>query len=104
MILYLRTLGSLMWMRVTSIVIICLSIIYHVSLAVAFAAMCASPPSAGYSQVAFFMALVPDKCVATSVIIVIMRAGNFFTDLVLLLLPLPIIWPLQMPTRRKRKT
>lgn len=104
MILYLRTFGSLRWMRITSIVIICLLIAYHVSFATAFVALCAPPPSGGYSQVALLKAFVSDKCVSTDVLVLLMGVGNFFTDVVILLLPLPVIWRLQMPMRRKIKT
>ncbi|ROV92453.1 hypothetical protein VSDG_06659 [Cytospora chrysosperma] len=84
LILYLRVFGgSLPWMRITCVVGIILLLGYHISFAIAFGAMCGPNPKAGYSQVAMLMA---------------------FIDLILLLLPLPVIWKLQMPLRRKVQT
>lgn len=103
--LYFRVFGgSLRWMRITCVVGIVLLLGYHISFTTAFGAMCAPNPKAGYSQVAMLMAFVSDKCTRSRVLVLLMGVGNSFIDLVLLLLPLPVIWKLQMPLRRKVKT
>ncbi|KAK9416942.1 putative Integral membrane protein [Seiridium unicorne] len=103
--LYLRIFGSsLIWMRVTCVVGIVLLLGYHISFTTAFGVMCAPDSKAGYSQVALLMAFVSDKCVRTRILVLLMGIGNTLCDLVLLLLPLPVIWNLQMPLRRKLKT
>lgn len=105
LVLYLRVFGgSLTWMRITCVVGIVLLLGYHVSFAIAFGAMCGPNPRAGYGQVAMLMAFVSDKCTRSRVLLLLMGVGNSFIDLILLLLPLPVIWKLQMPLRRKVHT
>lgn len=104
LILYLRVFGgSLPWMRITCVVGIILLLGYHISFAIAFGAMCGPNPKAG-CQVAMLMAFVSDKCTRSRVLLLLMGVGNSFIDLILLLLPLPVIWKLQMPLRRKVQT
>lgn len=103
--LYLRIFGaSLLWMRVTCMVGIALLLGYHISFATAFGVMCAPNPKAGYSQVALLVVFVSDQCIRTRVLVLLMGIGNSLIDLILLVLPLPVIWKLHMPLRRKLKT
>lgn len=103
--LYLRIFGgTLIWMRITCLVGIILLLGYHISFTTAFGVMCAPSPKAGYSQIAMLMAFVSDACVRTRILVLLMGIGNSLIDIILLLLPLPVIWKLQMPLRRKLKT
>lgn len=105
LILYLRIFGGpVRWMRITCIIGIVMLFAYHVSFAIAFGAMCAPDPTAGYSQIAMLMAFLSDSCMRTKILVFLMGVGNSFIDLVLLFLPLPVIWKLHMPLRKKVKT
>ena len=88
-------------MRNASIAGIVFVIAFHCSLAIAFTVMCAPSPSVGASQLDFLAAFVSDKCTRTRVLVVIQGVGNVAVDLFLLILPLPAIWTMQMPLRRK---
>lgn len=105
LLLYLRVFGGrLRWMRIASIAGIVLNVSYHISLSIAFGAMCAPSPGMGFDQFAYLAAFVSDKCTRTKVLVVIQGVGNVVIDFFLLLLPLPAIWNLQMPLRQKIKT
>lgn len=105
LILYLRIFGgSVLWMRIACIVGIVLLLAYHISFTTAFGVMCSPPPKAGYSQIALLMASVSDSCVHTKTFVLLMGIGNSLIDLILLFLPLPVIWKLQMPLRKKITT
>lgn len=106
LILYLRIFGgSLLWMRVTCVVGIVLLMGYHISFTTAFGVVCAPTPKAGYSYFALLIAFRSDQCMrSTRILVLLMGVGNSLIDLILLLLPLPVIWKLQMPLGRKTKT
>ncbi|RYP77945.1 hypothetical protein DL771_000804 [Monosporascus sp. 5C6A] len=99
LILYFQIFSILKWMRIASIAGIVAITAFHVSLSIAFGAMCA--PSTGASQVDFLAAFVSDTCTRTRSIVVLQGVGNVVTDFFLLILPLPAVWALQMPLRRK---
>lgn len=86
-------------MRVAAITGMVLITAFHIAISIAFAVMCA--PRTGSGQLDFLSALISDTCTRSRVIIVIQGIGNVVTDLFLLILPLPAIWTLQMPLRRK---
>ncbi|KAF2155878.1 hypothetical protein K461DRAFT_265355 [Myriangium duriaei CBS 260.36] len=105
LLLYLRVFGGrLRWIRITSIIGIVVNVSYHVSLSIAFGAMCAPSPSMGYDEFAYVAAFASQKCTRTRSLIVVQGVGNVVIDFFLLLLPLPAIWNLQMPLTRKIKT
>jgi hypothetical protein len=104
LIMYLRLFGNLRWIRQTCTVGIGILIAYHLAFAIAFGAMCAPPPSEGISQVSLLIASTTKKCTNTRYMVLIMGIGNSLIDLVLLVLPLPTVWNLKMPTREKLKT
>jgi hypothetical protein len=104
LILYLRVFGGLKWMRYTCVGGIIFLIAYHFAFSVAFGVMCSPAPGKGTSQVALLVAFVSDTCVRTRVMVLVMGIGNSLIDVILLVLPLPVIWNLKMPTRQKLKT
>ncbi|OKL60390.1 hypothetical protein UA08_04240 [Talaromyces atroroseus] len=104
LILYLRIFSVLRWMRIVSIGSIIVITAWHLSMSIAFAAMCAPSPSAGASQLDFLSAYVSSTCTHTRVLVVFQGASNVAIDLFLLVLPLPAIWSGQMPLRRKLAT
>lgn len=50
---------------------------------------------------AFWDRTLPGKCVDEDLSKRIMGLGNLITDFVILLLPVPVIWRLRLPTRQK---
>ncbi|KAK7917932.1 hypothetical protein PG985_009806 [Apiospora marii] len=99
LLLYLRIFRVLNWMRVVSVVSIALIVLWHLALSVSFAAMCA--PGTGDTQLDFLAAFISQKCSDTRILVVLQGVGNVVTDIWLILLPLPAVWTLQMPNRRK---
>lgn len=91
--------GILKWMRVACITGIVLTTGFHFSIAIAFAAMCA--PSTGSSQLDFLAAFMSNTCDSARIVVVIQGVGSVVTDFYLLILPLPAVWSLQMPIKRK---
>lgn len=86
-------------MRIACTTCIIIVVCYHFSLTIAFAAMCA--PSKGYTQLDYLAAFISDSCTRTRSIVVLQGVGNVVTDVVFLILPLPAIWALQIPLKRK---
>ncbi|KAI1633568.1 hypothetical protein F4809DRAFT_622741 [Biscogniauxia mediterranea] len=99
LVLYLQIFRILKWMRVISIAGIIVITAAHISTTITFAAMCA--PRTGSGQLDFLAAFVSDTCSRTRILIVIQGIINVVTDIFLLILPLPAIWTLQMPLKRK---
>ncbi|KAK4186022.1 hypothetical protein QBC35DRAFT_524564 [Podospora australis] len=99
LMLYLRIFRVLQWMRVVCIISLVVTVAYHVSLAVAFGVMCS--PKSGDTQLHFLAAFISDTCERTRILIVVQGIGNVVTDLFLVILPLPAVWTLRMPMRRR---
>ncbi len=58
-------------------------------------------PSTGDSQLDFLAAFISESCNKTRVLVVIQGVGSVVSDLFLLILPLPAVWKLNMPIKRK---
>jgi hypothetical protein len=86
-------------MRIASISGIVVITAFHLSISIAFASMCV--PSTGTSQFDFLAAFVSEACTRTRVLVVLQGVGNVAIDFFLLVIPLPAVWNLQMPFRRK---
>lgn len=99
LVLYWQLFHILRWMRLACITGIAGITAFQVSLSIAFAAMCA--PSTGSSQIDFLAAFVSETCTRTRSLVVIQGVGNVITDVFLVVLPLPAVWNLQMPLKRK---
>lgn len=99
LLLYLQVFRILRWMRLACVIgIVCITA-FQLSLSISFAAMCA--PSTGSSQIDFLLAFVSDTRTHTRILVVIQGVGNVTTDIFLVILPLPAVWNLQMPLKRK---
>lgn len=61
--------------------------------------MCA--PNNGHSQFAYLAALASPQCAKSERLSIVIGAVNVTSDLYLVLLPLPAVWSLQLPLRRK---
>ncbi|KAI3328370.1 hypothetical protein F4824DRAFT_493210 [Ustulina deusta] len=99
LILYLRIFSVIRWIRITSIIAIILVVGFHLSVSICFAVMCS--PSTGDSQLDFLAAFISESCNKTRVLVVIQGVGPVISDLFLLILPLPAVWKLNMPIKRK---
>ncbi|KAI1772253.1 hypothetical protein F4818DRAFT_180413 [Hypoxylon cercidicola] len=99
LILYLKIFSLLRWIRIATILGIVVITAFYLSLSIAFASMCS--PSTGASQLDFLYAFVSDTCSRTRILVVTQGVGNVLTDLFLLILPMPAVWALQMPLKRK---
>ncbi|KAF2970324.1 hypothetical protein GQX73_g3175 [Xylaria multiplex] len=99
LILYLRIFSVIRWMRIASIIAIILVVAFHLAVSICFAVMCS--PSTGDSQLDFLAAFISESCNKTRVLVVIQGAGSVISDFFLLVLPLPAVWKLQMPIKRK---
>lgn len=99
LILYLQIFSVLNWLRNAAITGMVLITAFHIAISVAFAVMCS--PTTGSGQLDFLSALISETCTRSRIIIVVQGIGNVVTDFYLLILPLPAIWTLQMPLRRK---
>lgn len=99
LLLYWQVFHVLKWMRVACITGITGITAFQFSLSIAFSAMCA--PSTGTSYIDFLTAFLSDACMRTRVLVVIQGVGSVVTDVLLVFLPLPAVWSLQMPLKRK---
>jgi hypothetical protein len=86
-------------MRIASITGIIAIAAFQVSVSIAYAAMCY--PRTGSTQIDFLAAFVPDTCSRIRPLVVIQGVGNVIADVFLVILPLPTVWRLQMPLKRK---
>jgi hypothetical protein len=86
-------------MRIATAAGIFLVVSYHLSLTIAFAVMCS--PSSGYTQLDYLGAFISDSCTRTRWLVVLQGVANVVTDLFFLVLPLPAIWALQIPLKKK---
>ncbi|KAI1815750.1 hypothetical protein GGS20DRAFT_311066 [Poronia punctata] len=98
-VLYLRIFGVKRWMRIVSIAGIVAVAAFHLAMSIVFAVSCA--PTTGSSQLDFLAAFVSGACNRTRSVVVIQGVGAVFIDTFLLLFPLPAVWGLQMPVKRK---
>lgn len=99
--MYLRIFRVLRWMRFGCTIGLVIIIAFQCSLAIAFGAMCGPAASTAHSQLDFLEAFVSDKCDSTRILVVVQGAGSVIIDLFLLILPIPAVWSLQMPFKRK---
>ncbi|KAL9038259.1 MAG: hypothetical protein Q9180_003244, partial [Flavoplaca navasiana] len=63
------------------------------------AASCA--PKHGYTKLDFLSAITADKCARNNYLNTWPGLFNILSDFYLLILPLPAVWRLQLPTRKK---
>ncbi|KAF2232168.1 hypothetical protein EV356DRAFT_257882 [Viridothelium virens] len=99
-VLYLELFSPFRWLRITAICGILISGLYFFGITIAFAILCS--PLHGHSQMDYFNALLAPRCQNHDIGMAISnRAGHLATDVFLILLPLPAVWSLHMPFKRK---
>ena len=98
-VLYLEIFGLLKWLRYSAYAgMVVTGIFYLVSL-ILFSVMCA--PRDGQSQFSYLSALASPRCTQSRGLVLAQGVVNIVSDLYLIILPLPAIWSLQMPLKRK---
>ena len=99
-VLYVQIFGPLQWLRYLAWAgAIFTGLFYFIVMAIELA-VCI--PGNGHSSLAYLAALDAPKCVSTRRPIVIgLGVVSVLSDLYLIILPLPAVWSLQLPLRRK---
>jgi len=97
-LLFLELFGIIRWLKwlVWSGVVV--SGLFYLATMVVYIGLCA--PHHGQSQLDYLAAISAPKCESQSLSIV-MGAFNMLSDFYILCIPLPAVWSLQMPRRRK---
>ena len=87
--------SQLRWLKVTSVVLGLVIVAY--SLALIFALVFACRPIAA----AWDVTIANAQCINRPAIYVVLAVLNIATDVILLILPIPMVWKLQMPVVQK---
>ena len=66
---------------------------------VAMIALCA--PRGGHDTLALLAALDSPRCSKSSPLVIVLGVVSFISDFYLVVLPIPAVWSLQLPFRRK---
>lgn len=98
-LLLLEVFGTLRWLRLMVFAGIIVTGLAYFSIMVAMAALCS--PRHGYSKVDYFSAMSAPKCARNDFVNTWPAIFNILSDLYLLVLPLPAVWGLRLPTRKK---
>lgn len=98
-VLYLEVFGLLRWLRHLVFAGIFITGVFYITAMVIYIALCA--PRNGHSQASYFNALASPRCSQALSLTTGVGVFNVVSDLYLILIPLPAVWSLQLPLRRK---
>lgn len=98
-VLYLEIFGLLRWLRYSAYAGIFVTGSFYFACMVAFSVLCA--PENGQTQLSYLSALASPKCARSRALVLAQGIVNVVSDLYLIALPMPAIWSLQMPLKRK---
>ena len=98
-LLYLEIFGRLHWLRLLVYYGILVTGLVYLGIMIAMAAYCA--PKNGYTKFDYLSAIAADKCARNDYLNTWPGLFNILSDFYLLILPLPAVWGLQLPTRKK---
>ncbi|KAL8870385.1 MAG: hypothetical protein Q9198_007641 [Flavoplaca austrocitrina] len=98
-LLFLEIFGTLRWLRLLVYLGIVVNGIIYLAITIAMAASCA--PKHGYTKFDYLSAITADKCARNDYLNTWPGLFNILSDFYLLILPLPAVWGLQLPTRKK---
>ncbi|KAL8892838.1 MAG: hypothetical protein Q9215_000202 [Flavoplaca cf. flavocitrina] len=98
-LLFLEIFGTLRWLRLLVYLGIVVNGIIYLAITIAMAASCA--PKHGYTKLDYLSAITADKCARNDYLNTWPGLFNILSDFYLLILPLPAVWGLQLPTRKK---
>lgn len=98
-LLILQIFGTLRWLRHLVYVGILVTGLVYFAIMVAMAALCA--PRNGYTKLDYLSAIAAPKCARNDYINTWPGLFNIMSDFYLLIIPLPAIWGLQLPTKKR---
>lgn len=96
LLLYLQIFDCLLWLKCLVWIGIVVTGLFYFSGMIAVLAMCVPQHGESYLE-----SLASPKCGGTKVLSLVIGAFNIISDLYLLIIPLPAIWSLQLPLRKK---
>ena len=99
-VLFLELFGSLKWLRYMAIAGMTVTGLFYFATCIAFAVGCA-PKGGQQTQLAYLLALASKECAETHVLVPLTGYVNVFSDIYLILLPLPAVWSLNLPFKKK---
>ena len=98
-VLYLEVFGLVTWLRYCAYAGIVITGSFYFAAMILFTVLCA--PQHGQSQMSYLSALASARCAKSRAVVLALGIINIISDLYLITLPLPALWSLQMPLRRK---
>lgn len=98
-VLYIEVFGLLQWLRYSAYTGVILTGCFYFATMVAIIVLC--EPTNGMSQLAYASAQASPKCSQSYMVVLAQGIINVISDLYLIALPVPALWSLQMPLRRK---
>ena len=98
-IMLLELFGLLTWLKVLVWLGIVVSGLFYFAYLIVIVALCA--PRGEQTQLAYLIILATPRCQQNPAIILSVGIMNVVSDIYLLVLPLPVIWSLQLPTIKK---
>jgi hypothetical protein len=100
-VFFLELFGRLRWLRYMAVTGMIVTGLFYWATLIVFAAMCAPMGSGPQSQMSYLQALASAKCEDSRPLTVVTGVVNVVSDLYLILLPLPAVWSLNLPLRKK---
>ncbi|MCJ1466366.1 hypothetical protein MMC07_004985 [Pseudocyphellaria aurata] len=98
-VLYLEIFGLLLWLRYLVLTGAFVSGAFYIASMIGFIVMCG--PKDGQSQLSYLKALAGPECTRATQLGNAVGVFNVVSDIYLILIPLPAVWSLQMPLRKK---
>ena len=98
-LMLLELFGLLTWVRISAWLGIAVTGLFYFASLIAELALCA--PRGEQTQLAYLTVLATPQCQQNPAAILSVGIMNVISDVYLLLLPLPVIWGLQLPTMSK---
>ena len=98
-VLYVQVFRPLRWLRYLAYAGAVITGLFYLATMVALLVLCA--PTEGHSQLAYWSALDSPRCLQTRSLVTVLGVVSIVSDLYLIILPLPAVWSLQLPLRRK---
>lgn len=100
-LLLLELFGRLRWLRYMAIAGMTVTGLFYGATVVVYPVMCSPRGPAPQSQVSYIRALTSEKCRQARLLMNLVGVINVISDLYLILLPLPAVWSLNLPLRKK---
>ena len=98
-VLYLEIFGLIKWLRYGAYTGIVITGLFYFVLIIPYVVLCG--PEGGRSQLSYLEGSSSQRCAQSRAEVLTLGIVNVVSDLYLLALPLPALWSLQMPIRKK---